>query len=239
MKAVAEPGPAPVDRALGFVQRGLLSAQMVRINTGLRLLQQALAVERQNEVAQLRIADLEKDKSLPEQSIREHEKSVTLLASNKLGMITGQTLDAIKRFNQSTIDGTSGDFQAWAQGAKAYVQTGGVRAATNVRLIAQAAALDHDLAMARTAIGDFANYQIDNAPGNTALDLIVARMEVNSEAQDWAGGSVRDGRNCADGPEIPRYAFVLAYDDGSPHSLCRSKAGQDRRRRGTYRCNTG
>ena len=90
MKAVAEPGPAPVDRALGFVQRGLLSAQMVSIDTGLRLLQQAMAVEPQNEVAQLRIADLEKDKSLPEQSIRDYEKSLTLLASNKLGMITGQ-----------------------------------------------------------------------------------------------------------------------------------------------------
>ncbi len=187
MKALAESGSTPVDRAYGYTQWGDLSAQLVSIDTGLHLLQQAMAVEPENLLAQLRIVDVEKDESLPEQSRRDEEKSVTLLASNKLGIYTGQLADAVKRGQKAAIDELLGDFQGSAQHLKASVQTGGARAAITVRQLAQAAALDHDLAMARTTIGDFANYRFDPFPGNTALQTIIARMLVDGEAQDWAG----------------------------------------------------
>jgi len=185
-KAVAETGPTRVDRAYGYNQRGLLTTQLVSIDTGLHQLQQAMAVEPENLLAQLRITDVEKDKSLPEQAIRDNEKMLTLLTSNKLGMATEQTTDAIKQVNQSLVDGLLGDFQGSAQNLKASVQTGGARAAIIVRQLAQAAALDHNLAMARNTIGDFANDRVDPFPGITALETIVARMLTDRETHDWA-----------------------------------------------------
>ena len=81
-------------------------------------------------------------------------------------------------------------------------------AATTVRTMAQAAALDHDLAMARTTMGGFANYQIDYQPGITALYTIVAIMLTDSEAQDWAG-VLSDADTFA--PTLKKYPGLPSY----------------------------
>ena len=187
MKIVAETGPTPLDRAYGYSAWGYQSAQLVNIGTSLRLLQQAMTVEPENLVAQLRIAQMNENRSLPEQSIRDYEKFLTILSNNKLGMVIRQQMDALESFYQSCIDEILGNFQGLVQGAKAYVQAGGAGTPLTLRMMAQAAARDHDLAMARTATSEFTDYRVDFQPGITALHAIIAMMLIDSEAQDWAG----------------------------------------------------
>ncbi len=187
MKAVAETSPTRLDRAYGHAAWGYESAEMDSVDEALRLLQQAIAVEPENVVAQLRIAQIIENRSLPEQSVRNYENFLALLASNKLGMVTGQQADELRPYYQAVMDGISGDFQGLVRGANAYVQTGGQGTPVTLRMMAQAAARDHDLAMSRTAMGEFTNYRIDYQPGITALHTIIAMMLVDTEAQNWAG----------------------------------------------------
>jgi hypothetical protein len=187
MKIVAETGATPLDRAYGYSAWGYETAQLVSIDTSLRLLHQAMTVEPDNLVAQLRIAQTNENRSLPEQSIHDYKNFLTLLTNNKLGMVIRQQVDVLESFYQSNIDAILGDFQGLVQGAKAYVQAGGAGTPLTLRMMAQAAARDHDLATARTAISEFTDYRVDFQPGITALHAIIAMMLFDSEAQDWAG----------------------------------------------------
>src|ERR1019366_4711294 len=85
LKAVAETGPTRLDRAFGYGDWSFLSGDTDGIDTWLRLTQRAMAVEPDNVLAQANLGFLFANKSLPEQAMREFQKALTLLASNKLG----------------------------------------------------------------------------------------------------------------------------------------------------------
>ena len=122
LKAVAEIGPTRLDRAFGYGDWGWLSGEQDGIDTALRLLQRGTAVKPDNILAQANLGFVFIYKSLPEQAVREYQKALTLLASNKLGMYSGREGIASKASLQASIDVQLGDFRDAAQMATQVVQ---------------------------------------------------------------------------------------------------------------------
>ena len=186
-KAVAETGPTRLDRAYGYGDWGQLSGELAGLDTSLRLLQRALAEEPDNLVAQVYLAVGLAFKDLPEQSVREYQKDLTLLASDKLGVYSSGAAPQIKGFVQAAIDQQLGDFHDAVQLNREFVQAGGSAAPPASAGEARNEAGEHDLAAARATLVDTANYRFDYFAGYTALTSLRARMLIDSEAQNWAG----------------------------------------------------
>jgi tetratricopeptide (TPR) repeat protein len=182
VKAVAETGPTRVDRAYSFAKWGHSSGELDGIDTSLRLLQRAMVVEPDNILAQFYLVDVFLSKSLPEQVVREYQKGLTLVASDKLGMYPGSAA-GIKRQIQDAINQQLGDFGDAAQLNKDLSQAGRTPSAD----LANREADEHDLAAARATLVDTANQRFNNYPGFAALSRLQARILIDSEAQNWAG----------------------------------------------------
>jgi tetratricopeptide (TPR) repeat protein len=150
LKAVAETGPTRLDRAFGYADWGLLSGDTDGIDTGLRLTQRAMAVDPDNVSAQANLGYVFVDKSLPEQAMREFQKALTLLASNKLGMYSGREGIAFKGFVQVAVDQQLGDFHDAAQIDTQVVQAGTSYSPDTSAELANIEADEHDLAAARS-----------------------------------------------------------------------------------------
>ena len=187
LKAVAEIGPTRLDRAFGYSDWGWLSGEQDGIDTSLRLQQRAMAVEPNNIPAQLNLGGLFDYKSLPEQSVSENQKALTLLASNKLGMYSGRKGIAVKGLVQATIDQQLGDFRDAAQIDTQVVQAGTSYSPDYSAVLANMEADEHDLAAARATLVDTVNYRFDYTAATTAFDSIQANMRIDSDAQNWAG----------------------------------------------------
>ena len=150
LKAVAETGPTRLDRAFGYGDWGWLSGEQDNIDTLLHLSQRAMAVEPDNVLAQANLGFLFANKSLPEQAMREFQKALTLLASNKLGMYSGREGIAFKGFAQTSIDEQLGDFRDAAQIDTQVVQAGTSYSPDTSAELANIEADEHDLAAARS-----------------------------------------------------------------------------------------
>jgi tetratricopeptide (TPR) repeat protein len=187
LKAVAEIGPTRLDRAFGYGDWGWLSGEQDGIDTALRLLQRGTAVEPDNILAQANLGFVFTYKSLPEQAVREYQKALTLLASNKLGMYSGREGIASKGSLQARIDVQLGDFRDAAQMATQVVQAGTSYSADTSAFLANMEADEHDLAGARATLVDTVNYRFDYLATSTADDILHAKMRINSEPQNWAG----------------------------------------------------
>jgi tetratricopeptide (TPR) repeat protein len=180
MKAVAETGPTRLDRAFGYGDWSNLAGEQDGVDTSLRLSQRAMAVDLDNVSAQMNLVYIFAYKSLPEQAVRENQKVLTLLASNKLGMYRKGSV-------QAGNDPALGDFRDAAQMATEGVQAGTSLSPDTSAGLANLEAAEHDLAAARATVVDTANYRNDYQAGYTALDSLMAKMRINSEAQNWAG----------------------------------------------------
>src|ERR1019366_2376359 len=170
LKAVAETGPTRLDPAFGYGDWSWLSAEQDGINTALRLSQRAMAVEPDNVLAQANLGALFDYKSLPEQGVRENQKALTLLASNKLGMYSGREGIAFKGSVQDLIDPRLGDFRDAAQIDTQVVQAGTSYSPDTSAQLANMEADEHDLAAARATLVDTVNYRFDYTAGDTAFD---------------------------------------------------------------------
>jgi tetratricopeptide (TPR) repeat protein len=146
-----------------------------------------MAVDPDNILAQQNLGAVFAAKSLPEQAVRELQKALTLLASNKLGMYSGREGIAFKGSVQAFIDPQLGDFRGAAQMATQLVQAGTSYSTDQSAGLASLEADEHDLAAARATLVDTVNYRFDYLAGDTASDILLAKMQINSEAQDWAG----------------------------------------------------
>jgi tetratricopeptide (TPR) repeat protein len=187
MKAVAEIGPTRLDRAFGYGDWGLLAEEQDGIDTQLRLQQRAMALEPDNISAELNLGYVFAYKSLPEQAVREYQKALTLLASNKLGMYSGRTDIAFKGFVQASIDPQLGDFRNAAQIDTQVVHAGTSYSPDTSAELANMEADEHDLATSHATLVDTANYRFDYIAAGTALDSLQANMRIDSDAQNWAG----------------------------------------------------
>jgi len=187
LKAVAETGPTRLDRAFGYGDWAWLSGEQDGIETSLRLQQRAMAVEPDNVLAQMNLGDVFAYKSLPEQAVREYQKALTLLASNKLGMYSGREGIALKGYVQGFIDQQLCDFRDAAQIETQVVQAGTSYSPDTSAILAQLEADGHDIAAARATSVDTVDYRFDYLAADTAFDSLQAKIHIDSEAQNWIG----------------------------------------------------
>ena len=153
------------------------------------------------------IRDREKDESLPEHHIRDMKKTLLLLASNKLGMYSPEAVSHLTQYAQAAIDAQSGGIHDAAPLYTEYVQTGGPGAPAVSDMLAGTEASEHDLAAARAIMAEsVTNYRTDYQAGYSALRNIMARMQIDSEAQDWAG-VLSDADAIA--PMVQKYSCLL------------------------------
>jgi len=186
-KALAETGATRLDRDYGYALWARLSGEQDGIDTSLRLLQRALAVDPDNMVAELFVVDTLGNESLPEQFIRENKKAVSFLLSNKLGMFNADVASIFVRNFQAYSELRLGDFHDAARKVTEFVQAGTSIAPFASAILAETEAVNHDLAAARITMLDAENYRTDYQVGHTAVQSARARMQIDSEAQNWAG----------------------------------------------------
>jgi len=185
-RTVAETG-SKLDRLWSSQILGQFSGEQDGIDSELDLEQRAVAFAPNNIVAQVFIAAVHEDKSLPEQDIHDVKIALSLLSNNGQEMYTGSAAVTEAISLQARIDRQLGDFYDAAQGSTALIQSGNPSAPPTAAQLAAMEARNHDLAAARATIIDVASYQIDYRHGYTMLYSIESRMQINSEAQDWAG----------------------------------------------------
>jgi len=185
-KSIADTGSRS-ERAYAFAAWGMLSGEQEGIDVSSRLLQQAMATEPDNVNAQRYLADLAEQKSLPEQTIRESKKTMSLAASDQLRLNPSNYAGDLN--NQGFIDEQLGDLHGSAQLDRDFIQKAPTRAPlpSATSRLAQLDASDHDLAAARAAILNVPNYTLNLTPGFTALAVLRARILIDSELQDWTG----------------------------------------------------
>jgi tetratricopeptide (TPR) repeat protein len=182
-EVVAETGPTRLDRAFGYQAWGNLSGERYGLDAWARVLRRGLSTEPDNAFAQVYLGDVFLFKSQPEQSVREYQKALTLLASNKLRMASDREAIAL----QSYIDQQLGDSHDAAQGTTEYIRAGTSVAPLESAFLANYESGKHDLAAARATLVDAANYHFDFLAGFTALVSQQAKMRIDSAAQNWAG----------------------------------------------------
>src|SRR5262249_3233816 len=89
-KTLAETG-AEVDRPWGYSNWGHLLGEQEGLDAEISTLRQAMETEPNNSQAQLRFANLFRDKGMPERAIREYQKALSLISANVLKMYTAAT----------------------------------------------------------------------------------------------------------------------------------------------------
>ena len=161
-----------------------------------------------NSTAQDFIATVDRLKSLPEQAMRENIKGLTLLTRNKLGMYSADAAYITKGLRRGDIDDLIGDFREAAQERKPYAQSGLSSAPSTLILIAESEAGEHDTSAARATMLIPTNYRGDFEAGYTALYSITAKMQIDSETQDWAG-VLSDADNIA--PVVQKYPGMRSF----------------------------
>jgi hypothetical protein len=186
LKTLAETG-SKLDSAFGYANWGQLSGEEDGIDTSLRLLKRALVVEPDNMVAEAFLADAEAIQSLPEQSIRDHQKGLSLLSANTLGMLTATAVTSNRLFRQASLDRQLGNYHDAAVGDAEYLRLGGTQAPMASAQLAVMDADEHDLAAARATLTEMGLYRSDFEPGHTALWSLMARLKIDSKEQNWAG----------------------------------------------------
>jgi tetratricopeptide (TPR) repeat protein len=186
MKDLAQSSSTPPDRAYGFAIWGAFSAEEGGVDTALRILQQAMDVEPKNSLALLWLAWFEPYKGLHEQAVRDGQKAETLLASDRLGLYPANTRPILRQAFQGVFDSELGNFHDAVPELALSARSGFTNSVLSSAIQALAEADEHDLVAARRTLFDTANFQVDPFAGLTAHKSLQAKMQIDSEAEDWA-----------------------------------------------------
>jgi tetratricopeptide (TPR) repeat protein len=186
-KAIAQTGATPQDRAFGYVIWGVVSAEEEGIESGKRILQQALKDVPDNSIAIAWLGGFEQNLGQREQGIRDYKKALSLATTDPLALYSASARTALRGDYAALSDMNFGDFFGAASPLKEFVQFGSTASVSQSALLAQADASDHNLADARATLLETSSFEIDAFAGLTALNSLQAKMLIDSEAQDWAG----------------------------------------------------
>jgi len=187
MKYLAQFGGTPQDRAYGYAMRGVFLAEESGLDTALGILHQAMDVEPNNSFALLWFYAFETIKGLHEQGLRDGEKALSLMASDRLGLYSANTRADLRQTADFLLNMELGNFHDAAPESALAARSGFTNSVVTAATQALAEADEHDLVAARGTLIDTANFQVDPFAGLTAHRILQARMQIDSETQNWAG----------------------------------------------------
>jgi len=178
---------SPVDRAYGYAVLGRQIGERYGIDASIRVFEHGIATEPDNSLAFFYLGELERNRSLPEQSIRDFQQAGALIRKDPLALFDAGSISRLELSYQALLDTQFGNFNAAEREEAEYTQSIGSNVPTIAALLTQLLAREHNLAAARAMLADAANYSVDLQAGHTALERIEARMQIDAEAQDWTG----------------------------------------------------
>jgi tetratricopeptide (TPR) repeat protein len=197
---LARRGPSQ-ERPWGYLGWSSAISDSQGADNYIRLMKQTLALQPDNVVALVNIAQIEDELSQPEQAVRDATKALSTLSGRSQAMIRAESIPFLIKASQSISERQSGAFHEAASEQAEVVQfeVGGVY--SQPAILASVEIGEHDLSAARTAMS-FADNPAGPARGRIALNKIRAQMLFEAEVEDWA--KILSQANAAD-PVLIRY----------------------------------